>query len=141
MIVTTPTMEIGQNFLSALSERDFYRLQDLFREDAQFRALVPTGTRVGNGAAEAVNWLRRWFGTADEVQMLSSSVDQVSDRLHIAYSFRARIRWDWQVIEHQVFCTVSNGQIDEMNLVSSDFLPEPEPQTEVMVGTYFDRGL
>ena len=141
MVITSPILEVGQTFLAALSERDFEQLQASFQKDVEFRALVQNGTRVASSAAEAVAWLRRWFDAADEFQMQSSSVDQVADRLHIAYRFQVYAKREWQIIEQQAYCTISEGRISTMNLVSSDFLSDLQPESDVLVGTFYNRGV
>src|SRR5882724_11675150 len=106
LMTTSPRiLEIGQDFMAALSVRDFDRLQASFQEGVQFHALVPEGIRGGFGDAAAVTWLRRWFGNADEFEVLNSSVEQVAERLHIAYTFRLLKHGEWQIIEQQVYCT------------------------------------
>ena len=122
-------LEIGQQFMAALSARNFNQLQDSFQKGVQFRALVPTGIRGGIGAEEAVAWLEHWFGEADEFQVLASTMEQIADRLHIAYRFRVFKNGEWQIVEQQAYCTVSDSQIDVMHLISSGFRPDPQPQT------------
>jgi hypothetical protein len=136
---TTPRiLEIGQAFMEALSVRDFERLQTSFQEGVQFRALMPTGIRGALGAAEAVLWLRRWFGDADEFEVLNSSVDLVANRLHFVYSFRLHKHGEWQIIDQEAYCTVSDSQIDVMYLVSSGFRAERQIQTEIHAHTVYD---
>ena len=122
-LMTTRILEIGRTFVTALSVRDFQRLQTAFHEDVQFRALVPEGIRGSIGSAETVAWLRRWFGSADEFQWLDSSVDQVADRLHIVFCILIYQNEEWQIVEQHAYCTVSEGGITAMNLVATGFRP------------------
>ena len=124
--VDKATTSIGEKFLEALTVRDFDRLATCFRDDVQFRALVPSGIREAATAWDTTSWLRRWFEDADEFQVLHSSVDRVADRVHIAYRFRLRKSLDWKQIEQQAFCTVMDGRIEIMNLLCSGFRPDPE---------------
>ncbi len=61
---------LGENFLAALTGRDFDRLESYFHPNIRFRALVPSGIREGANAQETGAWLRRWFDDADEFQTL-----------------------------------------------------------------------
>src|SRR5689334_370081 len=82
-------LSVGQFFLEALAAQDFDRLQTLFTPQVRFRALVPPGVREGQTAAEATSWLQRWFGAADEIQVLQAAVDLVFDRLYMRYRLRS----------------------------------------------------
>jgi TusA-related sulfurtransferase len=73
-------------------------------------------------------WLQKWFGDADELHVLNSSVDQIVDRIHTAYRFRLRNKLDWQLAEQQAYCTVDQGLIGVMNLLCSGFRPDPKTQ-------------
>jgi len=142
LVTTTPRiLEIGQEFMAALSVRDFERLETSFHEGVQFCTFTPRGIRGGYGAAEATGWLRRWFGEADEFEVLDSSVKQVGDHLHIAYCFDVRKHGKWQTIEQHGYCTVSNSQIDAMFLVSSGFRPEHTAQTEFHAENFYAAGM
>src|SRR5512140_1334171 len=97
---------VGTSYLTALAARVFESLQACFHAEARFRALVPSGFREGVNASEATAWLRKWFGDAEELHILTSSVDQIADRLHIAYRFRVHKPQDWQLIEQHAYCTI-----------------------------------
>jgi hypothetical protein len=121
-------IDVGERFLAALRARDFDRIQACFDAQVAFQALVPKGIRPGANAEEATGWLRRWFGEADEFQVLASSTDRVADRLHIAYRIRLHRYDGWQVIEQHSYCTIKDGLIETMRLLCSGFRPEPGRQ-------------
>jgi hypothetical protein len=113
----------AQEFLDALAVRDFDRIQRSFAADVQFRALTPSGLREALGAESAAEWLRRWFGDADQLEMLDSTIEPVGDRIRIAY--RLRVREDaWSVVEQQAFCTIGGDGVEAIDLVCSGFRPE-----------------
>ena len=114
---------VGQNARDLLKVRDFDRIRSLLDPRVEFRALVPRGIREGANSEEATAWLQQWFGDADEYEVLASSVDQVVDRLHIAYRIRLRKPTGWRVIEQQAYCTLRNGLIDTMRVLCSGFRP------------------
>ena len=121
-------VKIGESFLAALASRNFEQIRRLFHDQVHFRALVPSGIREGANAEEATAWLRRWFEDTDEFDLLNSSVEPVADRLHLAYRFHLRKNVEWQVIEQQAYCIVSEGKIEVMNLLCSGFRPDFEMQ-------------
>lgn len=119
------TIAIGDKFLAALAARDFERLETCFAATVQFRALVPSGLIEGINSTQATNWLQCWFDDADEFQILTTSSNQIADRLQIAYRIRVRKRTDWQLIEQQAYCAVHTNLIDAMHLLCSGFRPDP----------------
>ncbi len=121
---------IGTAFVTALTGRDFERLQTFFADRVYFRALVPSGEREGNSAIEATNWFRRWFDAADEFQIVTASTNQIADRLHIAYRIRVREKQEWELVEQQAYCAVHSGLIDVMQLLCSGFRPDLEHPTD-----------
>jgi TusA-related sulfurtransferase len=117
---------VGQNVLDALKARDFDRIRSSFHPQVEFKALVPRGIREGANPEEATAWLQQWFGDADEYEVLASSVDQVVDRLHIAYRIQLRKPAGWRVIEQQAYCTLQEGLINTMRVLCSGFRPIDE---------------
>lgn len=117
--------KIGQAYLDALSERDFERIEKLLHPNIRFRALLPPAVREEKTAGEAISWLRRWFRAAETFILTQYSIDQVIDRLHIAYRAHVRREDGWQVIEQQLYCTVEDETIIDMSLLCSGFRPLP----------------
>jgi hypothetical protein len=83
---------IGQTYLDALAERDFERIEKLLHPNIRFRGLIPRAEREESTAQEAVSWLRCWFETAEVFIVTQYSIDQVIDRLHIAYRVLIRVQ-------------------------------------------------
>jgi TusA-related sulfurtransferase len=143
---TEATVALGRAFLAALAAQDFERLQSMFAAQVRFRALVPAGVRQGQTAAEATNWLRRWFGDADQLQMQQPVTEQVFDRLYVSYRLRLHDAVNgWRLIAQQVYGDVRDGQIADMWLACSGFRRDLEGQQEVAPGSfaadaYYDAG-
>lgn len=115
---------VAQVFLDALGVRDFPRLETCFHPASHLRALVPPGLRVGTGPEETVGWFKKWFSGSDHFEVIFSEVDQVSDRLHIAYRIRLHQSVRWYLVEQHVYCTVKQERIEAMDLLCSGFRPE-----------------
>jgi hypothetical protein len=117
---------IGENFIASLALRDFNRIESIFEPQARFRALVPARLCEGKTASEATDWLRRWFGDADEILVLQSAANRVFDRLYLNYRLRVHdVLNGWRVIEQQAYGSVQDGQVTDLWLVCSGFRPDP----------------
>lgn len=117
---------IGENFIASLVSQDFDRIGSVFEPQVRFRALVPSRLCEGKTAGEATAWLRRWFGDADEIQVLQSNANQVADRLHMNYRLRVHdVLNGWRVIEQQAYGSVYDSHVTDLWLVCSGFRPDP----------------
>ncbi len=116
---------IGKSFIASLAAQDFQHIESIFEPQVRFRALVPARLCEGNTASEAIDWLRRWFGDADEIRVLQSVASQVFDRLRLNYRLRVHdVLNGWRVIEQQAYGNVQGGQIADLWLICSGFRPD-----------------
>jgi SnoaL-like domain len=115
-------VQCAERFINALTNQAWDDLGACFHEQACFNALIPRGLRTAADRTSAANYLRQWFGDADQLLLLSSAVETVEDRVHIRYRFRAH-EDRWYVVEQHAFCTVRDGLIDRMDLLCSGFRP------------------
>ena len=146
VMVNEKAIAVGQSFLEALAAQDFDRLAALFAPRVRFRALLPGQTCEEKTAAAATGQLRDWFGEADTLQVLQSTADQVSDRLHLAYRLRSHDTANgWQVIEQNAYCDVQDDRIADMALLCSGFRPDPgmraaTPPSHFNADAFYDVG-
>ena len=125
IILQERSTAIGKNFIAALMSQDFETLETLFRADLRFRALVPRRLCEGQTAGEAMDWLQRWFGDADEFQVLGSEVAQMFNRLYLNYRLRVHdVINGWRVIEQHVYADVQDDHIADLWLLCSGFRPD-----------------
>lgn len=117
---------IGNAFLDALAVRDFDRIGKFLHPEIRFRGLVPRTVREGATAEETLSWLRRWFGDADVFNLVQCSVDQVVDRLHIAYRAQVRDQDGWQEVAQHLYCIIEHEVITDLALLCSGFRPLPD---------------
>jgi hypothetical protein len=130
---TDATLSVGQAFLESLTAQDFDRLEALLTRQVRFRALVPPAVREAQTATEATSWLRRWFGDADELQVLQSAAELVFDRLYVRYRLRTHETANgWRVVEQQAYCDVQDEQIVDIWLLCSGFRPDALNQIQVV---------
>ena len=125
IIITKSLETLGQAYITALTTQKLESLKTIFGQQLRFRALVPRRLCEGQSTDEAIEWLRRWFGEADEIQVLQSSAAQVFDRLYLNYRLRVHdVINGWRVIEQHAYLIVQDGQIVDMWLLCSGFRPE-----------------
>ena len=120
---TDQPLEVGRAFIAALERQSWQDLAACLDPIVQFRALTPKGFRTADDSAAAAGYLQKWFGDADQLELLSGDVQLMHDRVRIAYRVREH-EDQWCIVEQQAYCTVHNGQIKSMHLLCSGFRPE-----------------
>lgn len=128
----TPAWSVGGLLLEALADRDFDRMAACFTPAATMRALVPSGVRECDGAAQIVENIRGWFGGATEFEVLDGTVGEVGGRVHVAWRLRMHpTPWGddgWHVVEQQAYLHAAE-RIEAIDLLCSGFQPERPPLT------------
>jgi hypothetical protein len=121
-------LSAGQSFIEALVRHDWAGIAACFEPDGQFRAVVPNANpfrdRTGREAAAAQ--IRAWFGDADVTELVSSTVEPMGDRVHLAYRIHEHEPDGWYLVEQHAFITPGPQGIAYMNLLCSGFRPVPE---------------
>jgi hypothetical protein len=142
------TAVLGESFVAALTAQQFETIETLFAPQARFRALVPSRVCEGHTPAQATAWLQRWFGSADEVQVLQSTAQQVFDRLYVSYRVRLHdVINGWRVIEQHAYGSVQDDRIADLWLLCSGFRPDDEGRAasplhcDFVPGVKHDRSL
>jgi ketosteroid isomerase-like protein len=109
--------------VGGIAAQDGSAIAGCFAADAEFRALTPPGLRERRGAAEIASLIAAWFGDSTELDLVESRTDEVGDRLHLWYRFIGVEGGEPYVVEHHLFCVVSDGKIDRADLLCSGFRP------------------
>ena len=122
-MIPDEALKAGRRFVSAIERQSWEELAELFDTAVQFRALIPGGLRTADDRESAVRYLQKWFGDANPLVLLSSSVEMVEDRVHMAYRFRVR-EDQWYLVEQQAYSTIQEGRIVKMDLLCSGFRRE-----------------
>src|SRR4029077_3402634 len=104
--------DLGTRFVRAVAARDEAALAACFVPDIEFRALTPPGLRERKGAGETAALYSRWFGDSTDLHLLDSRGDEVGDRLHLSYRLGGVEEGEPFVVQHHLFCTISNGKIE-----------------------------
>ena len=118
----------GRAFIAAIVAHDWDRIAACFEPDATFRGLVPKASplRERTGGDEAAAQIRAWFGDADVTELVTSTVEQMHDRIHLAYQIREHEPDGWYLVEQQAYITPGENGIAYMNLLCSGFRPVPD---------------
>jgi hypothetical protein len=114
----------GTALITALAQRDFPRLANTLTPDVRMRALIPPGPIEVSGAEAAAARFASWFADAEELELIRSGSDTVSDRLHVFYRLRVRkpgaLR---KIVEQHLLCALDDDRITALDLVCSGFRP------------------
>ena len=111
--------------MEAIANHDRAALGGCFADDVQFRALIPPGLRERQGADDTAALIDSWFADSTELTLDDVVVDEVGDRLHVAYRLRGVEEGEPYVVEQQLYCTVENGLVVRADLLCSGFRPRP----------------
>ena len=114
---------VGRELVDAIAAQDWTRLRACFAPEVHFRALIPSGVRERTGAADTVELIARWFGDAKPLDLLDSEIDDVGDRLHVAYRFHAVEEGEHYLVEQHLYCVAGDEGIESANLLCSGFRP------------------
>ena len=80
-------------------------------------------------AGDAAAQFRSWFGDADPLELLESSVAPIVDKVRIAYRFAAFEEGKWHVVEQQAYAKVGPRGIEKLDVACSGFMPvEADPR-------------
>jgi hypothetical protein len=121
----TSATDLGAMLVAALTERDFGRLAGMLAPDVRMRALIPPGPVELSGAEPAAARFASWFGESEELELVHSGSDEVSDRLHVFFRLRVKRPGEpWKVIEQHLFCALDEDRITTLDLVCSGFRPD-----------------
>jgi hypothetical protein len=110
--------------VTALAERDFARVAETLTPDTHMRALIPPGPVTVSGARAAAARFAAWFGGAQQLELVRSGSETVSDRLHVFYRLRVERPGDLErLVEQHLFCALDGNRIAALDLVCSGFRP------------------
>jgi hypothetical protein len=116
--------DLGAAFVTALAQRDFPRLANTLTPKVRMRALIPPGPIEISGAEAAAAKFSSWFADAEELELIRSGSDMVSDRLHVFYQLRVQKPGDLRkIVEQHLLCALDDDRITALDLVCTGFRP------------------
>jgi len=134
--------EAAKRLVEAIAAADLVGIVGSLAPDTRFRYLIPSGPGNIDGATEAANAFRGWFGDAHEVKIQSLLVQPIADRTSVRYRVRLRRAGGWEVVEQQQFLDMDEaGRIVAIDLLCSGFRPDVEAEADRPSGKHrFDAG-
>lgn len=115
----------GQQFITALSARDFNRLQAVFNPGVRSRLLIPAGLVTPFDAKGLITKYQQWFGEAVFFDVQKVDINCIGRRLGISYQILIQDADGWSVVEQHTCSSLEDGRIDRFDLVCSGFEPVP----------------
>ena len=67
-------LAVAASLLEALADGDFARIATVVSDDVTLSALLPGGLRQWQGAAEIAATFDRWFGNAEQCDLIDASL-------------------------------------------------------------------
>jgi hypothetical protein len=114
---------IGKRFVEAVAAQDESAIAACFSRGIAFRALVPPGFRERTGAEDAAALVASWFADSTELDLVHSQIEEIGDRIHIAYRFEGVEDGEPYVVEQHLCCVLAGDVIEHADLLCSGFRP------------------
>jgi hypothetical protein len=121
-VAATPPPMI-QRLLDAVIEARFDLLPACFTPDCRLRAMTPDNVYGSFGADAVPGHFRNWFGDADQIALIASSIEPVGARWKITYRLDVTEEGVRTVVEQIGFLAMEKGQISDLTLVCSGKQP------------------
>ena len=124
----TPPVSIGDIFLGHLAGGEFDQLASVFEPSVSLAALLPDGLHEWHGLERVTATFVRWFGRADQYELLRSAAGNIGPRLQLQW--RARVRGgvfgdaSFVVEQHLYADAGRTGRIQTMSMLCSGFARE-----------------
>ena len=110
-------------FAKAIAARDFDGLAWCLHPDVRFRALTPHHTFGLFGSDSAIATFEGWLNDVYHVELVSSEVAPIGDRVRVSYRFNVLAEEGWMVMEQQAYCAIEDGLVTDISLVCSGRRP------------------
>ena len=128
--------------VAAVAARDAEAITESLAVDVRLRYLIPPGPGEVSGAAEVAAKFLEWFGDVDVLNVSSSRIEPVADRISARYRFLIGTGQASEVIEQQAYLDVDEeGRVTAIDLLCSGFRPAGDAaDAESPAAHRFDAG-
>ena len=128
--------------VAAVATRDVEAITETLAVDVRFRYLIPPGPGEVAGAAVVAAKFLEWFGDVGVLNVSSSLVEPIADRISIRYRFQIPAGQVSEVIEQEAYLDLDeDGRIASIDLLCSGFRPADTAADVVSPATHrFDAG-
>ena len=126
--------QLGEDWIRAITEGALERLEQYCQPEIHSRLLSPTQFVTFDTSTDLMVKAHQWFGECSDFQIEQSRVEMVGERLVIFYRFFLQEQGGWFTVEQQLYCTMKDGRIAQLDLLCSGFQPVefrglPEPMS------------
>ena len=115
--------QLGEAWIQALTRGALNTLGTFCQPDVHSRLLSPNRFVTFDSADDLVVKFTQWFGECSNFTVEHSRIELVGDRMGIFYRFLLREQGQWFVVEQQLYCTLHDGRIAQLDLLCSGFQP------------------
>lgn len=122
---STDPLEIGREFVRALSAKDTSSIASLLDTQIDFRGLTPSSEWRAESPDEVLDILfGSWFEPTDHIrELIDLQTRNVADRNHLLYRFRVENDDGVSLVEQQGYFDAPEGRITRMSLICAGFRP------------------
>jgi hypothetical protein len=123
--VLTDPVEVGREFVRALSAKDNASLASLLDTQIDFRGLTPSHEWRAENPDEVLEiLLGSWFEPTDHIrEILDIQTRSVADRNHLLYRLRVENDDGMSLVEQQGYFDAPDGRITRMSLICAGYRP------------------
>jgi hypothetical protein len=118
-------LDVGHDFVRALSAKDGVGLASILDPQIDFRGLTPSNEWCAtdlDGVLEIV--FGSWFEPGDDIcEVMEFTTHAVADRHHLRYRLRVENVDGMHLVEQQGYYDAVDGRITRMSLVCSGYRP------------------
>ncbi len=121
----TDPLEVGREFVHALSQRDSASMAALLDAQVDFRGLTPNRDWRAESPDEVLEvLLGSWFEPTDHIrEVLDVQTRSAADRNHLLYRFRVENEEGMRFVEQQGYFDAVDGRITKMSMICNGYRP------------------
>jgi hypothetical protein len=123
------TLRLGEEWIQALIEKDFHRMSEVCQPDVTGLLITPSHVHTLEHAPDLTRSVEQWFGACDSIQKEQSRVAMVGKKLAVFYRLALQENGETYTMEQQMYCTLRDGRIAQLNLLCSGFQLVPAELT------------
>lgn len=124
-VAPTDPLEVGREFVRALSAKDAVTIASLLDAQIDFRGLTPNHDWRAESPDEVIEiLLSSWFEPTDHIrEVVDVQIRSVADRNHLLYRLRVENDDGMRYVEQQGYFDAADGRITKMSLLCAGFRP------------------
>lgn len=127
----TDPLELGREFVRALSAKDLASIAEVLDPQIDFRGLTPNSDCRAENPDDVLEILfGSWFESKDHIlELLEVQTRRAADRTHLFYRLRVENEEGMKFVEQQGYFDAVDGRITKMSLLCAGFRPWDSVQT------------